>query len=95
MFGEIEKIIKERKLTLADCDYHTLRTLENGGKLRALVLKGEKIAHVEFICPKCGNYEYKTIEWKPVSKAAIYRFSVTCSKCGYVIKVEKLKKAKK
>ncbi|MBU5575230.1 MAG: hypothetical protein QXF15_01515 [Candidatus Aenigmatarchaeota archaeon] len=92
MFGKIESIIKEKNLKLSDCDYHTMRSLENGGKIRALVLKGEKIAHVEYICPNCKNYEYKTIEWKQVSKGAKYRFTVDCGKCGFKIKVEKLKK---
>jgi len=95
MFDKIESIIKEKKVTSADCEYHTLRILENNGKVRALVIKGEKIVHIEFICSKCGNYEYKTQEWGKVSKGAKYRFEAKCSKCGNAIKVEKLKSAKK
>lgn len=95
MFDKIEKIITERKLTPAECGYHTLRILENNGKVRALVIKGESIVHIEFVCPKCGNYEYKTQEWGKVSKGAKYRFDIKCSKCGNAIKVEKLKSAKK
>ena len=95
MFDKIESIIKEKKLTPAECDYHTLRILENNGKVRALVIKGESLVHIEVVCPKCGNYEYKTQEWGKVSKGAKYRFESKCSKCGSTIKVEKLKSAKK
>ena len=55
MFDKIDKIISERKLTPSTCDYHTLRALENNGKIRALVIKGETTVHIEMICPKCGN----------------------------------------
>ena len=91
MFDKIDKIIAEKKLTAADCEYHTLRPLENNGKIRALVVKGESIIHIELICPKCGSYNYITEEWKPVSKAAKIRFAIKCLKCGNVVKVEKLK----
>lgn len=92
MFKEIENMIKSRKLTIKDCDYHTLRNLENNGKIRALVLKGEKIVHIELICPNCGKYSYYTQEWKSVSKAAKYRFKTKCPKCGFLIKIAKLRK---
>lgn len=91
MFDKIDKIIAEKKLTAADCDYHTLRPLENNGKIRALVVKGENIIHIELICPKCGNYDCQSQEWKPVSKAAKIRFTIKCSKCGENVKIEKLK----
>ena len=91
MFDKIDKIIAEKKLTATDCDYHTLRALENNGKIRALVVKGENIIHIELICPKCGNYDYHTEEWKQVSKAAKIRFSIKCPKCGNTVKVGKLK----
>jgi len=94
MFDKIQKIIADRKLTAADCGYHTLRSLEDNGKIRALVVKGENVIHIEFICPKCGNYEYHTEEWKQISKAAKIRFSIKCPKCGNVVKIEKLKGAK-
>jgi len=95
MFDKIDKIIAEKKLTPTTCDYHTLRVLENNGKIRALVIKGEAIIHIELICPKCGTYDYQTQEWKKVSKGAKIRFSTKCPKCGNAIKVEKLKGAKK
>ncbi len=95
MFDKIENIIKEKKLTSKNCDYHTLRTLENNGKIRALVIKGENVLHIEYVCPKCGHYDYQTQEWGKVSKGAKYRFEAKCSKCGTSIKVEKLKGKKK
>ena len=94
MFDKIDKIINEKKLTPSNCDYHTLRILENNGKIRALVIKGEKTAHIELICPKCNAYNYFTQEWKQVSKGAKYRFEAKCPACGFVVKVEKLKGAK-
>jgi hypothetical protein len=93
-FDKISSIIADRKLTAADCDYHTMRVLDNEGKIRALVVKGESIVHVELICPKCGAYEYHTEEWKHVSKAAKIRMTVKCPKCGEKVKIEKLKGAK-
>jgi len=95
MFDKIDKIIAEKKLTPATCEYHTLRVLENNGKVRALVVKGESIVHIEVICPKCGAYDYQTQEWKKVSKGAKIRFIIKCTKCGNSIKVEKLKGGKK
>ena len=95
MFDKIDKIISEKKLTPATCGYHTLRVLENNGKVRALVIKGENIVHIELICPKCSAYTYNAQEWKHVSKGAKYRFEIKCSKCGNAIKIEKLKGRKK
>ena len=94
MFDKIEKIITEKNLTPSTCGYHTLRNLENNGKIRALVVKGENIIHIELVCPKCGNYDYHTQEWKQVSKGAKYKFETKCPKCGDIIKVPKLKGAK-
>ena len=91
MFDKISKIISEKKLTPSDCSYHTLRTLENNGKVRALVIKGENIAHIELICPFCGAYSYVKQEWKKVSKGAKIRFKVKCPDCGKIVKVERLK----
>lgn len=95
MFDKIQTIIKEKKLSAQGCKYHTLRTLENNGKVRCLVIKGDDTVHIELICPKCGTYSYITQEWKPVSKAAKIRFRAECSKCGNKVKIEKLKSKKK
>jgi uncharacterized Zn finger protein len=81
-FGKIQEIIKEKNLEPSDCGYHTQRKLENNGKVRVLVING--IAHVEYICPKCKHYEYTTKEWKRP-------FSVKCSNCGYLIRIQKMK----
>ncbi len=91
MFDKIAKIISEKNLKASDCGYHTLRELENGGKIRALVLKGDSLVHVEYICPKCSNYGYKTQEWGGGKKTSKLRFETKCDKCGNTIKVEKLK----
>ncbi len=95
MLDKIEKLITGKNLKPADCDYHTLRILENGGKIRALIIKGEKQAHIEYICPQCKHEGYKMQEWHQVSKSALYRFETKCDKCGFTIKVEKLKGGKK
>ena len=92
---KITKIIKDKKLKPKDAEYHTLRALEGGGKVRALVIKGDKTLHIEYVCPKCKHTGYKAQEYKKVSKAARIRFSVRCDKCDFNIKVEKLKGGKK
>ena len=91
MFNKINEIIREKKLTPSNCGYHTIRTLENNGKIRALVVKGEDIVHIEIICPFCGAYSYVIQEWGKVSKGSKFRFKVKCPKCGKLIKVTKLK----
>jgi len=91
MFNKIDSIIKEKKLTPSDCRYHTLRSLENNGKLRALVIKGENIIHIELICPFCGAYSYMTQEWVKISKGSKFKFKLKCPKCGKLVKVSKLK----
>jgi ribosomal protein S27E len=94
MFDKIQKIISEKKLTPKDCEYHTLRNLENNGKVRVLVMKGDKTAYIELICPYCGNYTYVEQEYKHVSKASKIRLRVECSNCHKKTKVEKLKSKK-
>ena len=94
-FEKIAGIIKEKGLHAADCEYHTIRELENGGKLRALLVKGNTTLHIEYVCPACKKEGYSQQEWKPVSKAAMYRFSTKCQHCGFEIKVPKLKGGKK
>jgi peptide subunit release factor 1 (eRF1) len=91
MVSEIDKLIKERGLKAGDVEYHTIRPLENGGRVRALVIKGEKNVHIEYICPQCKHAGYTTQEWKEVGKGAKFRFSFKCDKCSFEIKVSKLK----
>lgn len=83
MFDKISSLIKEKNLKSSQCVYHTLRILDNGGKVRVLVLP-DQIARAEYVCPKCGQYGYYEVEWKRP-------FSVKCEKCGATIKVPKLK----
>jgi predicted RNA-binding Zn-ribbon protein involved in translation (DUF1610 family) len=94
MFEKIQNMIVQKGIKAADCEYHTIRVLENNGKIRGLVLKGEKTIHIEYICPSCGHYDYTQQEWKKASKGAKYKFETKCSKCGFLIKVSKLKGAK-
>ena len=88
MMDKITAIIKEKNLKAKDCMYHTLRGLENGGRIRVLVIRGETMAVVEYICPKCGHYGSEEKLWKRP-------FSVKCEKCDITIKVPKLKGKKK
>ena len=92
---EINRIIAEKKLKANDAEYHTIRLLENGGKIRALVVKGDNTLHIEYVCPSCKHAAYKKQEWAHVSKAARYKFSTKCDKCGFEINVDKLKGGKK
>lgn len=84
MFDKISKFIAGNNIKPSDCAYHTLRSLENGGKVRVLVWD-ENVARAEYVCPKCGFYGYSEQQWKRP-------FSVKCEKCGFIIKVPKLKK---
>ena len=80
----IEELIKEKGIKASDCAYHTNRSLENGGRIRVLVLKGDNLAKVEYICPKCKHYAYTEKEWKR-------NFSVKCKNCGFLIRVPRLR----
>jgi len=83
IFDKIANFIKENKIKPSDCKYHTMRTLENNGKIRVLVLKKDNLARCEYICPFCGYYGYCEKEWKRP-------FSVKCEKCGKTIRVPRL-----
>lgn len=91
MAGEIDRIIRERNLKAADAGYHTLRPLENNGRIRALVIKGETEANIEYTCPQCKHSGYKRQVWAAASKGSKFRFTTKCDKCGFEIKVPKLK----
>ena len=95
MESKIQAIIVQKGLTSKDCEYHTIRALENGGRIRAMVIKGDSKVHVEYRCQKCGHEDYYSEEYKHVSKASKIRFIVNCSKCGEKMPLEKLKAKKK
>jgi len=86
---KIAAMIKEKGLTGKDCEFHTQRGVMNkkgelSGRVRVLVLKEDRIARVEYVCPECGNYGYIEKEWKRP-------FSFNCQKCGVLIRVPKLR----
>jgi predicted RNA-binding Zn-ribbon protein involved in translation (DUF1610 family) len=69
--------------------YITNRTLKNNagqekGKIRVLVRADSDTAEVDYVCPECSLSEHVEPEWKRP-------FSVKCSKCGFIIKIAKLK----
>ncbi|NOZ81924.1 MAG: hypothetical protein GXO63_02120 [Candidatus Micrarchaeota archaeon] len=81
----ISEFIEKNGIKPSDCKYHTLRSLENNGKVRVLVLKSDSVARTEYICPGCSHHGYTEKEWRRP-------FSVKCEKCGFLIRVPKLKK---
>ncbi len=86
---KIADFIKKNKVTPKDVIYHTWRDGKNkkgeiSGKIRIIVMKSDGIARVEYICPECGHYGYLETEWKRP-------FSFKCEKCGYRIRVPRLK----
>lgn len=69
--------------------YVTNRTVlskagEEKGKIKVLVKDGSDVAETDYVCPECGFSEHIEPEWKKP-------FSVKCSKCGFLIKIRKLK----
>lgn len=81
---KISEFISENKVSAKDCEYHTFRDLEDGGKIRVLVLKKDLLARVEYICPKCKHEGYAEAKWaRP--------FSIKCGGCEKTINVPKLK----
>lgn len=84
---KIHNFIKENNIGSGDFIYHTWRDVknnENTGKIRILVLKSDRKARTEYICPHCQHYGYKEKEWKRP-------FNIHCDNCGKLIKVPKLK----
>jgi predicted RNA-binding Zn-ribbon protein involved in translation (DUF1610 family) len=81
-------------------EYITTRELENSsgeikGKVRILKLAEEAEAVVEYTCPECGFVEKRKEEWKEPfieGTGANQKFIFNCKKCGYKIKLMKLKK---
>lgn len=78
-------------------EYVTTRELEGRikGRIRILKLKGEGEAEVEYTCPSCGHTEKLRKEWKEpfVNGSGINQFFLlNCGKCGFTIKLLKLRK---
>jgi predicted RNA-binding Zn-ribbon protein involved in translation (DUF1610 family) len=57
---------------------------EEKGKIMVIVRTGSDIAETDYECPECGFKEHVEPEWKRP-------FSVSCSKCGFVMRLPKLK----
>lgn len=57
---------------------------EEKGRMRVLVKTDSDIAETDHECPECGFKEHVEPEWERP-------FSVKCSKCGFVMKMPKLK----
>ena len=57
---------------------------EEKGRMRVLVKTDSDTAETDYECPECGFKEHVEPEWERP-------FSVKCSKCGFVMKMPKLK----
>ncbi|MBN2043278.1 MAG: hypothetical protein JW754_05755 [Candidatus Aenigmarchaeota archaeon] len=57
---------------------------EEAGSIRVLVKTGSDMAETDYTCPECTHSEHVEKEWKRP-------FSVKCSKCGYTMRLPKLK----
>ncbi len=69
--------------------YVTNRTVvikdgEEKGRIKVLVKEGSDIAETDYVCPECGFCGHVEPEWKRP-------FSVKCSKCGFLMKLRRLK----
>jgi RNase P subunit RPR2 len=76
-------------------EYITTRDLENNGKIRIVKVKEASQANVELTCPECGNIEKRKENWgEPfvTGTGVNQRFNLSCNKCGYKMKLLKLKK---
>jgi len=76
-------------------DYITTRNLEGKGRIRIIKLKEEEEAEVEYICPSCRYTEKRRERWKEpfVNGSGLNQFFLlSCSKCGFTIKLSKLRK---
>lgn len=74
---------------MGNYSYVTNRVLKNSsgeenGKLKAFVRKGSETVEGDYECPECGNKGKIKQAWKRP-------FNVKCSKCGFLIKVSKIK----
>ncbi len=54
------------------------------GSVKAYVPKEENMVYIEYVCAECGFSEKMKQEWKRP-------FNVKCSKCGFLMRIPKLK----
>jgi len=78
-------------------EYITTRDLEgkSAGKIRILKLGEESQAMVEYTCPECSFSEKTKQDWKEPfvqGTGTKQTFHLNCKKCGFEIKLLKLKK---
>lgn len=78
-------------------EFITTRDVEGKveGRVRIIKLKEEPKASVEYSCPQCGFSEKRKELWtEPLvtGSGMNKKFLIRCSKCGFEIKLLKLKK---
>ena len=84
-------------------EYITTRELENKsgelkGKVRIFKVKEETEANVELTCPECGGAEKRKESWTEpfvTGTGSKQKFNFQCGKCGFNIKMLRLKKEAK
>jgi peptide subunit release factor 1 (eRF1) len=81
-------------------EYITTRGLEGkaAGKIIIMKLVEDAQAVVEYTCPECGFSEKTKQDWKEPfvqGTGANQSFHLKCKKCGFEIKLAKLKKEAK
>ena len=57
---------------------------EENGKLRVLVKNDSDMAEVDYVCPECSDSRHLEKPWKRP-------FNVKCEKCGFLMRLPKLK----
>lgn len=81
-------------------EYITTREIENKagqvtGKVRIVKVAEESDAMVDITCPECNTSEKRKEVWAaPLveGEGSKAKFAVKCNKCGFVVKMLKLKK---
>ena len=84
-------------------EYITTRELQNSsgeskGKIRVFKTREEEEGNIDLTCPECGAAEKRKEPWTEPFVTGIgskQKFSLQCSKCGFKIKMLKLKKEAK
>jgi DNA-directed RNA polymerase subunit RPC12/RpoP len=81
-------------------EYITTRILANSkgeekGKVRIIKMAEDTFATVELTCPECGFTESRKENWSvpfTEGEGKNQKFNIRCSKCGFSVKLMKLKK---